>query len=373
MRKSTLSGITALLLAGVMAGGVCACGYASRNDDGKWFSNGNISTWHWTDKAPIKGDNGGDNGDIQDGKNSAAAGGAIVSDSENHGISLMSLQIPVAAYAAEGIDAQADTAYKLTATITPDIASDKSVNWSVAWVNAGSTFASGKTVTDYVTITPTADGALTANLTCLKDFGEPIIVTVTSRDNAEVNSTCQVDYRKRIILAPGPYRFTTKHILGVGESRTYTLGDKGYVLKYTQSDYISDDFVIQPWGYSAYTVDDTWTCTITRELTDEFYNNLRLNYPQLKKSVPFTFGSIGIYIDSVSFLNAYGLSTADTTVQNVIVEDLRMLNGKAHEILHIHYESEYSTYDTDIEFSFNPSTLVTRVTGADLDKDNIII
>lgn len=49
MRKSTLRGITAVSLAVALAGGICACGYASRNDDGKWFQNSDFKTWHWSD------------------------------------------------------------------------------------------------------------------------------------------------------------------------------------------------------------------------------------------------------------------------------------------------------------------------------------
>ena len=73
----------------------------------------------------------------------------------------------------------------LTATISPETADNKSVDWSVSFVNPSSSWASGKTVTDYVTVTPTSDGALTANVNCLKAFGEQIKVTVASRVNPE--------------------------------------------------------------------------------------------------------------------------------------------------------------------------------------------
>ena len=55
-------------------------------------------------------------------------------------------------------------------------------------------WSEGKTVTDYVTVTPTSDGALTANVECLKDFGAQVKVTVTSRDNTDVKANCLVDY-----------------------------------------------------------------------------------------------------------------------------------------------------------------------------------
>ena len=77
-------------------------------------------------------------------------------------------------------------------------ASNKAVDWAVSFVNPSSAWATGKTVTDYVTVTPTADGALTANVECLQAFGEQIKVTVTSRNNAEATATCLVDYAERV-------------------------------------------------------------------------------------------------------------------------------------------------------------------------------
>ena len=87
----------------------------------------------------------------------------------------------------------------VTATITPSTATNKKVNWSLAWKNASSSWASGKDVSDYVTVTPASDGALTANVNCLKAFGEQIKITVTSRANVNAKAECTLDYARRIL------------------------------------------------------------------------------------------------------------------------------------------------------------------------------
>lgn len=125
-------------------------------------------------------------------------GGAIIGESVGSGVKVMSAKIAPENYAANGVSAQAETAYTLTATVLPEKASNKAVDWAVSFVNPSSTWATGKTVTDYVTVTPTADGALTANVECLQAFGEQIKVTVTSRNNADATATCLVDYAERV-------------------------------------------------------------------------------------------------------------------------------------------------------------------------------
>lgn len=106
--------------------------------------------------------------------------------------------LPLTASADDGITAYSDSDYTLTATITPDSATNKQVDWSLAWKNGSSSWANGKTVTSYVTITPTSDGALTANLKCLQAFGEKITVQCTSRDNPDASATCTLDYSQKI-------------------------------------------------------------------------------------------------------------------------------------------------------------------------------
>ena len=90
-----------------------------------------------------------------------------------------------------------EMAVNIVATITPNDAANKAVDWTVTFVNATSAWANGKTATDYITAEPTTDGALTAAITCKEAFGEQIKITVTSRDNPDASASCMVDYKQQ--------------------------------------------------------------------------------------------------------------------------------------------------------------------------------
>ena len=130
-------------------------------------------------------------------------GGAVINESASNDIKLMSARIAPTAYAANGISPQADSAYTLTATITPADANNKAVDWSIAWVNSNSAYASGKTVTNYVTVTPISDGNRTAKVTCKRAFGsDTILIIVTTRDGG-FTAQCSATFKGAPIRVTG--------------------------------------------------------------------------------------------------------------------------------------------------------------------------
>ncbi len=121
----------------------------------------------------------------------ADGGGMVVSPSAS---ATIELKMSAAVAQADG-----STTQTITATMADNVI-NKNVDWSVAFKNASSTWANGKNVTNYLTITPASDGALTATITCKAAFGEQIIITCSSRDGA-ATATATADYIKRITNA----------------------------------------------------------------------------------------------------------------------------------------------------------------------------
>ena len=194
-------------------------------------------------------------------------GGAVITEGESNGIKLMSAKISPENYDEYGISPMADTAYQLTATITPENATNKAVDWTIAW-NGGrgqggggssglrsSEWADGKTVTDYVTVTPTSDGALTANVECLQAFGAQVKITVTSRDNTSVKATATVDYTEKLSSVKATFGST---VLTDGMTKSFDLDASGQPAEVWKFDYTT----------SAHTIADEYTTTVKISFAD---------------------------------------------------------------------------------------------------------
>ena len=90
----------------------------------------------------------------------------------------------------------------ITATVSPDNSADNTgLDWSMAFKNPSSGWATGKTLADYMTLTPSGTdvaGSKTVSVKCLKPFGEQVVITATSQDNPAVSASCTADFAQRI-------------------------------------------------------------------------------------------------------------------------------------------------------------------------------
>lgn len=114
----------------------------------------------------------------------------VIGSSAENGIMLASAEAVVAS--------DGTTSQTIVATITPASATKKDLSWSVAFKNPSSTWANGKTVTDYVSISPSSSDDKICTVTCAQAFGEQIIVTCKSVDYPGIYATATVDYVRKL-------------------------------------------------------------------------------------------------------------------------------------------------------------------------------
>lgn len=118
-------------------------------------------------------------------------------DTSKDNISLASYALDKADFAAYGISPQALEAKVITVDFEPANTTNKRIGWVCKWKDATSTWASGKNINDYVDFVPAADFGASATLAVKQPFGEPVIVTATSRANSALTSSSQFDYVAR--------------------------------------------------------------------------------------------------------------------------------------------------------------------------------
>ena len=82
---------------------------------------------------------------------------------------------------------------ELVATVEPADAVQE-VRWAVAFVNPESEWATGKDVSDYVSIEYSEEESTKLSVTCKKGFSEQVKITCTYLHNADISVDCIVDF-----------------------------------------------------------------------------------------------------------------------------------------------------------------------------------
>lgn len=130
--------------------------------------------------------------------------------------------------------------YTVTATVQP---TGHTVSWTLAWKDTNG-WASGKTLSDYVTLT--SDG-LSATIKVHKAFGKQVVLTCTATLNSSVNATCTIDYAKRVVGVNATWN---------NEDDEQTIADGGTFTNLIMDSELSwDEALSYEFVYSDYTVD----------------------------------------------------------------------------------------------------------------------
>ena len=262
---------------------------------------------------------------------------------------LTAVKLSSSEYEDYGVSPLAETAYTLTATITPADAENKKIDWSISFKNASSTWATGKTVTDYATVTPSSDGAMTAVVANVAAFGEQIVVKATSRDNSEAYASCTVEYLQRttgytLTLDGNTYSTTgtttnsatPTFATARGASATVKV-DKSTVYTRTNTDSV---------GYISVKPTTEFKTAITNAGLDE--SNLK-EYTSSAMMINFS-----NWFDSVWGTALYGSSAVN---KNKLIAAIDGFSGNAYEIELYNYDSGKTTVLATFYITLDATTI----------------
>lgn len=288
----------------------------------------------------------------------------------------------------DGIAAQAETSYTLTATITPEEAAEQGVKWSIAWKDPSSAWATGKIVTDYVTVTPVAGNSLQATVANLKAFGEPIIVKADAfavmGDN-ELSATCQVDYSKRIT---GYESFLFKGFSSGDDLLSVTTTVLNQTIVFPGDDIpLKIDSITPTATYSDYTIDDDYEYSYKISFAPKCYESIT-NYGgeellsdevTAEELTLLDFKTMNIYTGAM-FLMSQPLMNRpmtfedyyDSAIHNPINKAAVELNGASMAQFEITATGSRNTYSKTIEISVDNVLKDILGNGITLDYSNLI-
>ena len=254
----------------------------------------------------------------------------------------------------------------IQANIKPDNATNKNVSWSVAFVNPQSAWATGKNVSDYVTVTPQSPGSNIATVECLKPFGEQIKLTVVIESNPEVKAESTVDFAKRILKVPFDIQCFEEN---------YSLMNKDFAMDalYLNVGLSWDLWIDEPnLEYTDYTVEDEFNTILEINCNEDVL-------AQFNADTGFSVEPATLKRDETEGA-IYGalLSTLDGVNWNVVEYNNTLNNwfkantDKAMFTLHYKAVGQYSTYEAEIPIYVNVDELSVLVTEITLNQSTIL-
>lgn len=171
---------------------------------------------------------------------------------------------------------QAENSYTITATVLPATAADKSLTWTAQFNDSNSLWAKGKSVSDYVTITPRADTSK-CEVKCLQPFGESVKITVTSISNNDIKAECICEFLQRSATIGSSYIWFGSSELEFDMSKTdnvWSYSNYGSIYDpFSMGNELSASELSFSCGMTTNdvcTIHDTFEYTYTFEATEEY-------------------------------------------------------------------------------------------------------
>lgn len=116
----------------------------------------------------------------------------ILNETESNGIAL--------AMSPLNTESQSKIAYNITATVNPSDAVNQKLNWDIKWSDTTSSWANGKNVNDYITMT-IDESTKVATVSCNQPFGSQVIIKASAQEDADISASCTLDYSQKVSSA----------------------------------------------------------------------------------------------------------------------------------------------------------------------------
>lgn len=313
--------------------------------------------------------------------------GLLISQSNSDGIMLFSAATPLADFEAYALDGNVEAVKTITARFTPADTTLQKVDYTAAWKNSASSWAAGKSVSDYITLTQSSDGSLDCAVSLKDTIGEQIIITCTARPLEEgdwvPSATCTVDYYKRVTSASlhfwGWYtnESNVQYSVEIGNGSTLTFNDFYYEDNGDNS-FGNEVDVIQTMGIG--TLEDRPTnLKINISISDSIAQNVKnaAGVSQLNSFSPIhaNGGTDGFYLRT-ELTNILGGASNLNSHRSAIYSAFKSAYDSGTPALKVKISYTASPSGFAYNFSYNvhlnPLLLGVHATGLDIDKPGII-
>ena len=308
-------------------------------------------------------------------------GGAVIGEAQENGIQMMKAAIPVEEYATYGVSERAEKAYTITATVKPDDATNKKVNWSLAFANAESTWAKGKNLSDYVTVSASGTTNSTAVLTCKKAFGEQILLTATSDGDSTKSAVCTVDYAQKVTNASLSFGSLTLENNGTLSPKFQIAADTTGSGGKAAWNYTSDVYTIADTFTVSYDIDYEVISKAGAMKGDYSFKEIAALSEAIKNNEDVFFdlsffALIGTQVKIAGLampitIGNNATSLSDTSLMEDFLKDHNQGDGDITITATI--TGKYSSFTYTGTIAFDDYVNGTSIESVNLDKDNIII
>lgn len=280
-------------------------------------------------------------------------GGCVPGQIVDSGVALVTRKLSASEYETYDVSESAESAYVVNATVKPEDALDKRLIWTISWSDE-SGWASGKDITDYVSLEGSDDNA--AVITCYQAFGTQISVNACLAVDSTKSAVLTLDYAARVAgyrIDFGDWTYKNMNFEDDDVVTSPVLLDVG------SNSECSGVLNVTPFLSSVYTVKDNFSVKAICVLAGDHH----FTYKGLSMSFYggfFSIADVDVYGKMISFgldeINTWWFWEPDDRYKvyfssfepENLFEFLSEMNGQTLFSLKLQFEGTYSSFECEV-------------------------